>query len=111
MHQTRLKEAQEKCTPAYNKMVVRFESINNRDILENYILKFFELAESYTEDQLQKLREQLREQSFPIDEMKEMCKDLCKEAVNRDFCSYVSNGDPECFQNKSIGNAVYKLLV
>jgi len=55
------------------------------------INKYFEIAETSS---YENLPEETRRRIEATDEtLKSFCKEICAEAINRDFCSYVSTGE------------------
>ncbi|HMP28096.1 MAG TPA: hypothetical protein PKD85_00765 [Saprospiraceae bacterium] len=100
----RMPEAKKNAAHAYLKFLERINSLQGtREPYINCILKFFEVAENKTGFDLATIFDEIKDKST-IDLMKE-CKNICKEAVNRDFVSYLSTGD-----RGNVGNIVYNSL-
>jgi hypothetical protein len=78
-----------------NKMMDRLNTATKEQKL-TAIRTFFEVAESKKYDSLPK---EIR------DSPDEFCKEICLEAINRDFVSYVSKGD-----TGDVGRLVYSSL-
>lgn len=81
----RAREAQIRFREPYRKMMQAIDN-GNRVKWFSAIVKFYQVAED--RDLPEGIKDQIMQ--YGDTEMKEMCKELCYEAINRDFVSYVS---------------------
>lgn len=93
--ETRLAEAQKFSESGYAKMIMRINGAS-RDRHIAAIQKFFELGED-------KLFDRTSLEGKSDDEVKTFCIEICTEAINRDFCTYISTGE-----KSNVGSEVYK---
>lgn len=101
---SRAREAQKRFKEPYNKMMLRLEEGNKVKWL-NAIKTFYTVAEPTKWIDLPKAtREQI--ESSSDEQIKSLCKELCVEAINRDFVSWVSTGD-----QGNVGRDVYTALL
>ena len=81
----------------------RFDAVTSDTTYLTCIKKFYEVAEPKSYDELpQDMRAQIESSTTKL---KEFCWELCVEAINRDFVSYVRNGD-----RGKVGQQVYDAL-
>lgn len=97
----RVQEAQIKFREPYRKMMRAVDN-GNRDKWISAITCFYRVAEN------RDLDENLvnRSDELTDEELKDFCKELCTEAINRDFVSWVSTNS-----EGNVGREVYKALM
>ena len=95
--ESRITESPKFSKKGYDKMIKKI-NIVSRDKQINAIKKFFEIGESKIFDEAVLINKS-------NDEVKNFCNEICTEAINRDFCSFVSTGD-----KGTVGQKVYEAL-
>jgi hypothetical protein len=100
----RIREAQLKFKEPHNKMMIRLEA-GNRNKWINAIKMYYYVAERTKWDGLPQ-EEQTRIINLSDDSLKILCKELCTEAINRDFVNWISTGN-----EGNIGRLVYTALL
>lgn len=103
MNQQRFQDASVFCNTAKNKFISALANAS-KDQMLRCIRKFFEVAEdSSYEDRMPLASRELLENN--PEKLKSLCTELCMEAINRDFVSYISTG----FKGP-VGQSVYNAL-
>ena len=88
---------------AYTNFKIRFEFVTTNDTYLRCIRKFFEVAESKSYDDFpDEIKADIECSQMRL---KDTCWELCMEAINRDFVTYLSTGE---FGN--VGKDVYGAL-
>lgn len=87
----------------WEKMSIRIDG-GNREKWLSAIKKFYEVAETRSYEDLPPGVRTIIESND--ESIKSFCRDLCLEAINRDFCSLLSTGDVG-----PVGREVYESLL
>lgn len=96
--------SQDKFSNSYKNMMTRVNSATRERRL-NAIKTFYNIAEPVHYDQLKvEVREQI--ESSSDERVLSLCIELCTEAINRDFVSFVSTG-----KEGVVGRTVYASLL
>lgn len=100
----RIPEGKRNADKAYSKFIKRIMILkNHKASYINCILKFLEVAENKTSAELVTILDNIKDED--TEHLMRECIKICREAVNRDFISFISTGD-----RGNIGNAVYNSL-
>jgi hypothetical protein len=100
----RIRNAQARFKIPHIKMMDRIQSASREQRL-NAIKTFYDVAEPTKYANLT-LERRIEIETSPDDKVLSFCKELCTEAINRDFVSYISTGN-----EGSVGKTVYNSLL